>query len=78
MNKKTFLIAGSTGFLGSKVLNFLSKEDTKIYCLSRRKNMFNHKNIEVSYNFIKTIYEKNFSIEKFKKFKISENYEINV
>ena len=38
----------------------------------------NHKNIEVSYNFIKTIYEKNFSIEKFKKFKISENYEINV
>ena len=46
MNKKTFLIAGSTGFLGSKVLNFLSKEDTKIYCLSRRKNMFNHKNIE--------------------------------
>tara|TARA_B100001029_G_scaffold92494_1_gene75810 strand:- start:1406 stop:2092 length:687 start_codon:yes stop_codon:yes gene_type:complete len=46
MNKKTFLIAGSTGFLGSKVLNFLSKEDTKIYCLSRRTNMFNHKNIE--------------------------------
>ena len=46
MNNNTFLIAGSTGFLGSKVLNFLSKEDTKIYCLSRRKNMLDHKNIE--------------------------------
>ena len=38
MNKKTSLIAGSTGFLGSKILNFLYKEDQKIYCLSRRDN----------------------------------------
>jgi len=46
MNNNTFLIAGSTGFLGSKVLNYLSKENTKIYCLSRRKNLLKHRNIE--------------------------------
>ena len=46
MNKKTSLIAGSTGFLGSKILNFLYKEDQKIYCLSRRENEINSVNIE--------------------------------
>ena len=46
MNKKTSLIAGSTGFLGSKILNFLYKEDQKIYCLSRRKSEINSINIE--------------------------------
>ncbi len=46
MNKKTSLIAGSTGFLGSKILNFLHKEDQKIYCLSRRKSEINSINIE--------------------------------
>ena len=46
MNKKNSLIAGSTGFLGSKILNFLYKEDQKIYCLSRRKSEINSINIE--------------------------------
>ena len=46
MNKKTSLIAGSTGFLGSKILNFLYKEDQKIYCLSRRKSEINSINIK--------------------------------
>jgi len=46
MIKKTSLIAGSTGFLGSKILNHLYKEDQKIYCLSRRKNEINSINIE--------------------------------
>ena len=46
MNKKTSLIAGSTGFLGSKILNFLYKEDQKIYCLSRKKSEINSINIE--------------------------------
>ena len=46
MNKKTSLIAGSTGFLGSKILNFLYKEDQKIYCLSRRENEVNSTNID--------------------------------
>ena len=46
MNKKTSLIAGSTGFLGSKILNFLYKEDQKIYCLSRRKSEINSVSIE--------------------------------
>ena len=46
MSKKTSLIAGSTGFLGSKILNFLYKEDQKIYCLSRRKSEINSINIE--------------------------------
>jgi len=46
MNKKTSLIAGSTGFLGSKILNFLYKEDQKIYCLSRSKSEINSINIE--------------------------------
>ena len=46
MNKKTSLIAGSTGFLGSKILNFLYKEDQKIYCLSRRKSEIISINIE--------------------------------
>ena len=46
MNKKTSLIAGSTGFLGSKILNYLNKEDQKIYCLSRRKSEINSINIE--------------------------------
>ena len=46
MNIKTSLIAGSTGFLGSKILNFLYKEDQKIYCLSRRKSEINSINIE--------------------------------
>ena len=46
MDNKVSLIAGSTGFLGSKILNSLSKEDTKTYCLSRRKNNNNQKNIE--------------------------------
>ena len=38
MTNSTSLIAGSTGYLGSKILNYLSKEDEKIYSLSRRKN----------------------------------------
>ncbi len=46
MNKKTSLIVGSTGFLGSKILNFLYKEDQKIYCLSRRENEINSANID--------------------------------
>ena len=46
MNKKTSLIVGSTGFLGSKILNYLHKEDQKIYCLSRRENEINSVNIE--------------------------------
>ena len=46
MSKKTSLIAGSTGFLGSKILNYLHKEDQKIYCLSRRENEINSVNIE--------------------------------
>jgi len=46
MIKKTSLIAGSTGFLGSKILNHLYKEDQKIYCLSRRKSEINSINIE--------------------------------
>ena len=46
MNKKTSLIAGSTGFLGSKILNYLQKEDQKIYSLSRKKNKINSINIE--------------------------------
>ena len=46
MDNKVSLIAGSTGFLGSKILNSLSKEDTKTYCLSRRKNNNNQKSIE--------------------------------
>ena len=46
MNKKTSLIAGSTGFLGSKILNILYKEDQKIYCLSRRENEINSTNID--------------------------------
>ena len=46
MNKKTSLIAGSTGFLGSKILNYLHKGDQKIYCLSRRKSEINSINIE--------------------------------
>ena len=46
MNKKTSLIAGSTGFLGSKILNYLHKEDQKIYCLSRKENEINSVSIE--------------------------------
>ena len=46
MNKKVSLIAGSTGFLGSKVLNYLQKEDQKIYSLSRKKNKINSINNE--------------------------------
>ena len=46
MNKKTSLVAGSTGFLGSKILNYLHKEDQKVYCLSRRENEINSVNIE--------------------------------
>ena len=46
MNKKVSLIAGSTGFLGSKILNYLQKEDQKIYSLSRKKNKINSINIE--------------------------------
>ena len=42
----TSLIAGSTGFLGSKILNALNQEDNKIYCLSRRNNNHNSNNIE--------------------------------
>ena len=38
----------------------------------------NKNEIVAKYNFIKTIYEKNSSIKKFKKFKISKNYEIKV
>ena len=37
MSKKVSLIAGSTGFLGSKILNYLSKKEEKIYSLSRKK-----------------------------------------
>ena len=36
----------------------------------------NKNEIVAKYNFIKTIYGKNSSIKKFKKFKISKNYEI--
>ena len=46
MSKKVSLIAGSTGFLGSKILNYLQKEDQKIYSLSRKKNKINAINIE--------------------------------
>ena len=46
MNNTISLIAGSTGYLGSKILNYLSEEDKRIYCLSRKKNSLNHKNIE--------------------------------
>ena len=46
MNKKTSLVAGSTGFLGSKILNYLHKEDQKVYCLSRRENEINSVSIE--------------------------------
>ena len=46
MNNFTSMIAGSTGYLGSKILNYLSKEDEKIYCLSRRKNTLNNLNLE--------------------------------
>jgi len=46
MSNKISLIAGSTGFLGSKILNYLSQEDNKIYCLSRRKKSNNKKNVE--------------------------------
>ena len=46
MSKKVSLIAGSTGFLGSKILNYLQEEDQKIYCLSRKKNSINSINIE--------------------------------
>ena len=46
MSKKVSLIAGSSGFLGSKILNYLQKEDQKIYCLSRKKNKINSINIE--------------------------------
>ena len=46
MSKKASLIAGSTGFLGSKILNYLHEEDQKIYCLSRRENEINSVNIE--------------------------------
>tara|TARA_B100000073_G_scaffold158728_1_gene131033 strand:- start:523 stop:1203 length:681 start_codon:yes stop_codon:yes gene_type:complete len=46
MSKKVSLIAGSTGFLGSKILNYLQEEDQKIYCLSRKKNKINSINIE--------------------------------
>ncbi len=46
MSKKTSLIVGSTGFLGSKILNYLCKEDQRIYCLSRRKNEISSKNTE--------------------------------
>ena len=46
MSKKVSLIAGSTGFLGSKILNYLQKEDQKIYSLSRKKNKINSINNE--------------------------------
>ena len=46
MNNRVSLIAGSTGFLGSKILNYLHEEDQKIYCLSRRENEINSVNIE--------------------------------
>ena len=46
MNNFTSLIAGSTGFLGSKILNALNQEDNKIYCLSRRDNNHSSDNIE--------------------------------
>ena len=46
MNNFTSLIAGSTGFLGSKILNALNQEDNKIYCLSRRDNNHSSSNIE--------------------------------
>ena len=46
MNKFRSLIAGSTGYLGSKILSYLSTEDEKIYCLSRKKNMMNNINLE--------------------------------
>jgi len=46
MTNFTSLIAGSTGYLGSKILNYLSKEDEKIYSLSRRKNTLNNANLE--------------------------------
>ncbi len=46
MNNFTSMIAGSTGYLGSKILNYLSNEDEKIYCLSRRKNTLNNLNLE--------------------------------
>ena len=46
MNTRVSLIAGSTGFLGSKVLNYLDKKNQKIYCLSRRKNEINTVNAE--------------------------------
>ncbi len=46
MSKKVSLIAGSTGFLGSKILKYLSQENDKIYCLSRRKKNINKKNFE--------------------------------
>ena len=38
MNNFTSLIAGSTGFLGSKILNALNQEDNKIYFKSRSIN----------------------------------------
>ena len=46
MNKKVSNIAGSTGFLGSKILNYLSKEDDEILCLSRRENNNSERNIK--------------------------------
>ena len=46
MTNCTSLIAGSTGFLGSKILNLLTQEDEKIYCLSRRDNKHSNNNIE--------------------------------
>ncbi len=46
MNKKVSIIAGSTGFLGSKILNNLSKEDDEIFCLSRRENNNSERNIK--------------------------------
>jgi len=46
MNNNSSLIVGSTGYLGSKILNYLSEDGKKIYCLSRRKNSLNHNNIK--------------------------------
>ena len=69
MNNFTSLIAGSTGFLGSKILNALNQEDNKIYCLSRRDNNHSSSNIEqiIVATFphrghVKKIYENNVSL----------------
>ena len=66
MKKKNILITGSSGFLGSSIINYLSNKDYKFFLLIRKnsnltrlKRNKNHKYIIIDYERLENIFKKN-------------------